>query len=105
MKVLPDYFQAEAQKSLQSGQERGEHGCQQLNRSMSKGMGGRVRNIKKKMQKEGVWQKFSGPWRFPCDAKAARVVELQGGLWAPFFFSPHSKNFQLFPTVMGGAVS
>lgn len=40
MKVLLDYFQAEAQESLQSGQERGEHGCQQLNMSMSKGMGG-----------------------------------------------------------------
>lgn len=39
MKVLPDYFQAEAQESPKAGQERGEHGCQQLNMNMSKGMG------------------------------------------------------------------
>lgn len=40
MKVLPDYFQAEAQESPKGGQERGEHGCQQLNMNMSKGVGG-----------------------------------------------------------------
>lgn len=85
MKVLPDYFQAEAQESPKGGQERGEHGRQQLNMNTLKGWWGKkyINNCGKRGCASNAVVPDS-----PCDAGAAPVAELQGEFRAPFFVSP-----------------